>query len=147
VLSEWPESNRNEQPTAHHLSVQPTPFIGRERELAGIISHLYDPTCRLLTLVGPGGIGKTRLALQVVQTLKSDLSEAGHFAHGIHEQSGTFAGYHCALSPHRDAGNDNSGSPVPGSNDRTHLTYSHTVTCRVTNRARSPVCQSVGRME
>lgn len=41
-----------------------TPFIGREHELAQIADRLNDPTCRLLTLVGPGGIGKTRLALQ-----------------------------------------------------------------------------------
>jgi predicted ATPase/DNA-binding CsgD family transcriptional regulator len=40
----------------------PTPFIGREDELAEIDHVLADPSCRLLTLVGPGGIGKTRLA-------------------------------------------------------------------------------------
>jgi predicted ATPase/DNA-binding SARP family transcriptional activator len=46
-----------------------TGFVGRQRELADIIRRLTDPACRLLTLVGPGGIGKTRLALQVAQTL------------------------------------------------------------------------------
>src|SRR5258707_3895218 len=49
---------------AHNLPPQPTPFIGRERELAQITEYLADPACRLLTLVGSGGIGKTRLALQ-----------------------------------------------------------------------------------
>ncbi|MDQ4075944.1 MAG: tetratricopeptide repeat protein [Chloroflexota bacterium] len=46
------------------LPTQPTCFIGREVELAQITQRLTDPMCRLLTLVGPGGIGKTRLALQ-----------------------------------------------------------------------------------
>ncbi len=43
---------------------QLTSFIGRERELAQIAQYLASPHVRLLTLVGPGGIGKTRLALQ-----------------------------------------------------------------------------------
>ncbi len=48
-----------------NLPGQSTALIGRETELAGICSQLADPYCRLLTLVGPGGIGKTRLALEV----------------------------------------------------------------------------------
>ena len=48
----------------HNLPIQLAPFIGREEELAEIDRLLSDPACRLLTLVGPGGIGKTRLALQ-----------------------------------------------------------------------------------
>lgn len=46
------------------LPRQPTPFIGRSQELAEIADLLTNPTCRLLTLIGPGGIGKTRLALE-----------------------------------------------------------------------------------
>ncbi len=41
-----------------------TPFIGRESELQDITRLLLDPERRLLTLIGPGGIGKTRLAIQ-----------------------------------------------------------------------------------
>jgi predicted ATPase/DNA-binding SARP family transcriptional activator len=48
----------------HNLPVHLTPFVGREAELAQIRERLRDPTCRLLTLAGPGGIGKTRLALE-----------------------------------------------------------------------------------
>ncbi len=57
---------------------QSTPFIGRQSELAQIGDLLSNPECRLLTLLGPGGIGKTRLAIQ----------EAGeqlpHFVHGVY---------------------------------------------------------------
>src|SRR5690606_30030457 len=58
------------------LPIQPTPFIGRERELAWIADLLADPVCRLLTLIGPGGIGKTRLSLQVAA------DQLDHFADG-----------------------------------------------------------------
>ena len=51
----------------HNLPAQPSRFIGRERELAEIEQLLSDPACRLLTLVGAGGMGKTRLALEVAQ--------------------------------------------------------------------------------
>jgi predicted ATPase/DNA-binding SARP family transcriptional activator/Flp pilus assembly protein TadD len=55
-------------PPQHNLPPQPTPFIGREGELSEIGRLLLDePICRLLTLVGPGGIGKTRLALQAAE--------------------------------------------------------------------------------
>jgi predicted ATPase/DNA-binding CsgD family transcriptional regulator len=49
----------------YNIPVQPTTFIGREDEVVEIVSVLNDPACRLLTLVGPGGIGKTRLAIEV----------------------------------------------------------------------------------
>jgi predicted ATPase/class 3 adenylate cyclase len=51
-----------------NLPVQLTRFVGRERELARLHELLNDPACRLVTLVGPGGIGKTRLAVQVAAT-------------------------------------------------------------------------------
>lgn len=52
----------------NNLPLSPTPFVGRKDELARIHQLLTtDPTCRLLTLVGPGGIGKTRLAIEAAR--------------------------------------------------------------------------------
>lgn len=50
----------------NNLPPQATTFVGREQELAELSARLDDPACRLLTLVGPGGVGKTRLAIEVV---------------------------------------------------------------------------------
>ena len=55
-----------------------THLIGREKELAEIGQLLADPACRLLTLVGPGGIGKTRLAQEVA------LLQQGAFDSGVY---------------------------------------------------------------
>jgi predicted ATPase/transcriptional regulator with XRE-family HTH domain len=47
----------------HNLPIPPTPLLGREPELASLARLLQNPHCRLVTLTGPGGIGKTRLAI------------------------------------------------------------------------------------
>ncbi|MEX1021046.1 MAG: BTAD domain-containing putative transcriptional regulator, partial [Litorilinea sp.] len=52
---------------AHNLPTHPTRFVGRTAELTQIHELLADADCRLLTLVGPGGVGKTRLAVQAAQ--------------------------------------------------------------------------------
>src|SRR5690348_3958222 len=59
------------------LPARPTRFFGRDTELAVIRELLLTPDVRLLTLTGPPGIGKTRLALEVVSDLRQ------HFTEGI----------------------------------------------------------------
>jgi predicted ATPase len=51
---------------ARNLPAQPTDFVGRVRELAAIRERLLRPDVRLVTLTGPGGTGKTRLAVRAV---------------------------------------------------------------------------------
>ncbi len=51
----------------HNLPKQLTPFVGRERELGHVRRLLSRPECRLLTVTGPGGVGKTRLALRAAE--------------------------------------------------------------------------------
>jgi len=48
----------------HNLPAASSRFVGRAQELAGLSRHLANPHCRLLTVVGLGGMGKTRLALE-----------------------------------------------------------------------------------
>ncbi|MHB8751769.1 MAG: ATP-binding protein, partial [Aggregatilineales bacterium] len=63
----------------HNLPTQSSAFIGRTKELAAIGQVLADPQCRLLTLVGPGGSGKTRLAIQVVAQQADDFPQGVYF--------------------------------------------------------------------
>jgi len=58
-----------------NLPAQPTPFIGREHEIAVVRARLLDPETRLLTLTGPGGVGKTRLALQAAAAARAGFSD------------------------------------------------------------------------
>jgi hypothetical protein len=51
----------------HHLPIQAPPIIGRETALDGLQQRLADPEVRLVTIIGPGGIGKTRLALALAE--------------------------------------------------------------------------------
>ncbi len=55
-----------------------TPLIGRERQIALIAARLASPATRLLTLAGPGGIGKTRLALEVGHLVRPDFEDGAH---------------------------------------------------------------------
>jgi predicted ATPase/DNA-binding CsgD family transcriptional regulator len=61
------------------LALTPTPLIGRSQEIDEIGALLDDPSCRLLTLVGPGGIGKTRLATEVASRKAESFPEGIFF--------------------------------------------------------------------
>ncbi|MBN2046174.1 MAG: hypothetical protein JW757_14215 [Anaerolineales bacterium] len=62
-----------------NLPTPATPFIGRSQELAQVAALLADPACWLLTLVGAGGIGKTRLALQAAQQYSAKATQRAFF--------------------------------------------------------------------
>ncbi len=67
-----------------------TPFVGRSAELAQLAQRLRDPACRLLTLVGPGGIGKTRLAIQAAVTQQQTFADGVHFVNLAPLQNAAF---------------------------------------------------------
>ncbi len=51
------------------LPLPPTALVGREADLEILRQWIADPTARLITLIGPGGVGKTRLALELAHAL------------------------------------------------------------------------------
>jgi hypothetical protein len=59
----------------HNLPAQPTPLIGREQEIGAVCTLLRRTEVRLATLTGPGGVGKTRLGLEVVTDLLHDFTD------------------------------------------------------------------------
>ncbi len=63
----------------HNLPRQTTALIGRERELAAVVGMLRQPAVALVTLTGPGGIGKTRLGLQVAAQLLDEYADGVWF--------------------------------------------------------------------
>jgi len=73
-----PTAAMPESRPAHNLPVQLSPFVGRQVLLADLAARLQSPACRLLTLVGPGGSGKTRLALEAAA------AQLDSYAHGVY---------------------------------------------------------------
>ncbi len=63
----------------HNLPPQLTPLIGREQEVAAACTLLRRPQVRLLTLTGTGGIGKTRLAIEIATALLDDFIDGVYF--------------------------------------------------------------------
>ena len=63
----------------HSLPIPLTPFLGRERELEDLGQLIADPQCRCISLVGPGGMGKTRLALQAAEQHAHEFAQGAAF--------------------------------------------------------------------
>jgi predicted ATPase/class 3 adenylate cyclase len=63
----------------NNLPRQPTPFLGREREVGEVVGLLQKEDVQLVTLVGPGGTGKTRLGLQVAAELSEEFADGVFF--------------------------------------------------------------------
>src|SRR5512141_1793348 len=80
LIKAAPESTYAAAPVAPrtNLPILPTPMIGRQREVAELNAILQDPQCRLLTLVGPGGIGKTRLAIETAMHAQDAFSDGAY---------------------------------------------------------------------
>ncbi len=68
-------------PTApfDNLPAPPNPLVGRAREMEELQDLLLDPSVRLVTVTGPGGIGKTRLALEVASQAAADFADGVAF--------------------------------------------------------------------
>jgi hypothetical protein len=64
---------------SHNLPAQLTPFFGREKELAGLRELLRRTGVRTVTLLGPGGTGKTRLSIELARSLVEDFADGVHF--------------------------------------------------------------------
>ena len=79
ALAEQIRTAEDERP--YHLPPQAQPLIGREEELAQLSAQLVNPDQRLHTIVGPGGIGKTSLALAV--GWQAATAHLGPFLHGV----------------------------------------------------------------
>jgi predicted ATPase/class 3 adenylate cyclase len=63
----------------NNLPIQPTPLVGREREIEEVTDRVRGEGARLLTLTGPGGTGKTRLALQAAADLLEQFDDGVFF--------------------------------------------------------------------
>jgi predicted ATPase/DNA-binding XRE family transcriptional regulator len=63
----------------NNLPVFPTLLVGRENEIQILCNQLADPACRMLTLTGPGGVGKTRLAVEVARKHETVFTDGVYF--------------------------------------------------------------------
>ncbi len=61
------------------IPVQRTPFVGQEKEIAAVAELLNREDVRLVTIIGPGGIGKTRLAVEVARAICANFPGGIHF--------------------------------------------------------------------
>ena len=68
----------------HNLTSSLTPFFGRQRDIERIQARLQDPNCRCITIHGPGGVGKTRLAQETIFIGLDEATDLQAFEHGIY---------------------------------------------------------------
>ena len=73
-LVEIGRQGRDPEPAAH-LPIAPTPLIGRASDVASVAAMLSGAGGRLVTLVGPGGVGKTRLVLEIARSMAGELHD------------------------------------------------------------------------
>ncbi len=73
-------STDDPEPAPHRLPARTTPLLGRDAERAEIVALLRSGATRLLTLTGPGGVGKTSLALDVARTLSPEFPDGAAVA-------------------------------------------------------------------
>jgi predicted ATPase/DNA-binding CsgD family transcriptional regulator/Flp pilus assembly protein TadD len=66
-------------PATGNLPHQPTPFVGREREVGALSALIRREKVQLVTLTGPGGTGKTRLAIETARQLNADFPDGIYF--------------------------------------------------------------------
>jgi transcriptional regulator with XRE-family HTH domain len=66
-------------PRPSSIPAPATPLVGREAELNHLKQLLRSPECRLLTLTGPGGIGKTRLAIEAALAMNDEFAGGARF--------------------------------------------------------------------
>jgi predicted ATPase/transcriptional regulator with XRE-family HTH domain len=78
-LTQQPGISSSRAIPQNNLPVFPTPLIGREPEMEHLKQLLCNPQCRMVTLVGPGGMGKTRLAIEAATQLQNDFTDGLYF--------------------------------------------------------------------
>ena len=71
--------HRATKPTRSNLPATITSLIGRQQEIARVHEYLLNPDIRLVTLIGPPGIGKTRLSIEAARTVLPDFSDGVFF--------------------------------------------------------------------
>lgn len=92
----------------HNLPPEPNPFVGRGIELAQICQLLRGDTCRLLSLVGPGGTGKTRLAVEALR----QWTQPGAFEWGSDFHDGLYFVPLAAIAPETNSAQGATGNTL-----------------------------------
>lgn len=72
----FPDAAEQTAVSFHHFPIQFTTFVGRDAEITAVVDHLLNPDCRLLTIIGSGGMGKTRLSVEAAHHLINNHAHA-----------------------------------------------------------------------